>query len=359
VEKFVPEDSEFAFEVVSEDFVRFGPGESSMQIIHFGNGFVAIRRAGDAVGAVWWCRSVEAFVYVKGLVPGPRADFSKREFVFPPAGVLGFDEHLSMLAAHHRFRTVFQGSLFPRAGSYSWSCGPVVWSDPQGSEQRVIVAVSFGFRPGNLYLVGFPGFRPDFCDLSPYEGPAELPAAVIDPNDPVVVIGRIFDAAGLWGRKDRVRLGGGKKDFVDPSREGAQYWFVDAENLAEGEVEVMLLEMRKSLKKCGVKLQVRTIMSPDEEDSTGYRVSINGVETEIFSYRFGSDVEMDVDDPWMEATLRPLAVVNRLLEQAGTVYRLSVFEPGGVDTMVLLAPQDVLSLLPNHPELADYTFIQP
>jgi hypothetical protein len=355
VEWMIPEDSEFNFEVVQEDFNRFGPNEPSYQVLHFGNGFFINRRDGDAIDGVVWCESVEMYLWFNGIIVTKKPRNMQPVFDFPPVAVLGFGQHLSLLEAMHRFNQPYQGRMFPRSGSFCWRCGPAYFTDPP--ETTRVFSMEFGFKAGNPYLVGMPGFVAEYVNQMPYTGPTEFPITEIDSNDPVLVVGRVFEEAGLWKRPDRIKLGSGKKDFLNPEREGDQYWHVDGENLAEGEVEGMLTEMKKSLKKCGVKLTVKTTMWPHQRNSTGYRINING--TDIVLYTNDADGNAVEDDPWMECTLRPLHAVNELLATAGSPYRIMVFEPGGPDTTVFLAPQDILQLIPTQPELADFTFTQP
>jgi hypothetical protein len=111
------------------------------------------------------------------------------------------------------------------------------------------------------------------------------------------------------------------------------------------------------LKKCGVKLQIKTSMWPHQRNSTGYRVTINGTEITMYTH---DDAGMPIEeDPWMECTIKPLRFVNQLLQSTGSAYRLMVFEPGGPDAIVFLAPEDILALLPTKPTLDEFTFLQP
>ncbi|MGI5180306.1 hypothetical protein ACQEVZ_28705 [Dactylosporangium sp. CA-152071] len=103
----------------------------------------------------------------------------------------------------------------------------------------------------------------------------------------------------------------------------------DGEDLAEGGVEDLLREMAPALRHFGVTLRIRTVCGSGDEES--YVLGINDRRCPV----------LDADDwrynsPWLEATVRPLAVVNDLLAAAGTPVRVFTLYAGENDGLALL-----------------------
>jgi hypothetical protein len=48
------------------------------------------------------------------------------------------------------------------------------------------------------------------------------------------------------------------------------------------------------------------------------------------------------EDPWMDCTIKPAAVVNHLLSGGRSTHRLALFWPGGNDGFAVLGPEPVL-----------------
>ena len=162
-----------------------------------------------------------------------------------------------------------------------------------------------------------------------------------------------LDTAGFWGRAsdaERQRL----RDEVAagaPPFEGMEAvgWLVDGEDLAEGEVESLLQTLSPALAERGVDLTVETVEGPWDDGSSGYKVRINGIEVDL--YRFDPN-EPNVPlsaDPWTDCTLKPLAVINRLLAEGGADERIVVISPGGNDGMAFLLPLKVVGVLSESP----------
>jgi hypothetical protein len=169
------------------------------------------------------------------------------------------------------------------------------------------------------------------------------------PDDDVIsIVGRLLVRSKYWKRSDCVLLGGGKADF-DDGVDGAQFWFVDGEDLAEGDVEELLMSMAPSLARLGVDLTVETTSLPA---AGPYTLRVNGQEVVLF--------ESDNDpDPWRQCTERPLARVNQLLATAGSNYRIGVFEPGTNTGMALLLPADLLAKAAKKRSLKNSEFVLP
>lgn len=126
----------------------------------------------------------------------------------------------------------------------------------------------------------------------------------------------------------------------------------DGEELAEGGVEEFLRALAPALVRYGVTLEVETV--PDADD---YMVSINGIRCVVWRPE-----DWEGGDPWALSTVRPLAVVNRLLAAAGRgAQRAHTLYAGGNEGLVfLLDPRAAEAmrasgLFPEHevPALAD------
>ncbi|KAB1982814.1 hypothetical protein [Streptomyces triticiradicis] len=104
-------------------------------------------------------------------------------------------------------------------------------------------------------------------------------------------------------------------------------FFVDGEEMAEGGVDRFLRELAPALVRYGVVLEVETVRDADD-----YTVLINGIRCVVL--RSG---EWEDGDTWALATVRPLAVVNRLLAAAGrSTLRAHTLCTGGNEGILLL-----------------------
>jgi hypothetical protein len=165
-----------------------------------------------------------------------------------------------------------------------------------------------------------------------------------------------LDAAGFWADMavaDRERLratvAAGGSPFSGLEEAG---WLVDGEELADGSIEQLLNEMSPALAERGVELLVETIEGPWDDGSGGYKLRINGVDVDL--YRFDPDEPKLplAEDPWTDCTFRPLAVVNRLLADAGARERIAVVSPGANDGMAYLLAADAIFVLTKSPVVA-------
>jgi hypothetical protein len=101
--------------------------------------------------------------------------------------------------------------------------------------------------------------------------------------------------------------------------------------LAEGGVGELLAEMAPALAEYGVRLQVRESARTER----GYTVEINGLVCAIWN------------EPMLEyaATVRPLAVVNKILEAAGAPVRIFTLYAGDAEGLAYLLDPRVLDVL--------------
>jgi hypothetical protein len=122
-------------------------------------------------------------------------------------------------------------------------------------------------------------------------------------------------------------------------------WRADGEDLAEGEVEELLGSMTGAVQHRGVPLTVESVMSPHDDASTGYTLRINGELLDLFEYSPADPGMPLAADPWMDCTIRPLGLVNRLLDEAGSADRVAVFYAGSNDGLAVLLPLEAIQVL--------------
>lgn len=118
-------------------------------------------------------------------------------------------------------------------------------------------------------------------------------------------------------------------------------FFADGEDLAEGGVELFLAEIAPALLRHGVRLAVEAVEQPYRGVGDGdYVLSVNGIRCTVWQR-----ADWDGDDVWRQATVRPLAVVNRLLGAAGSPVRAHTLYAGGNEGIVLLIDPRVAEAL--------------
>ena len=122
-------------------------------------------------------------------------------------------------------------------------------------------------------------------------------------------------------------------------------WRADGEDLADGEVEALLQQMRPALSPLGINLEVESLRRPHTPDSGGYSILVNGQVIDLYDLDPNEpNLPLD-DDPWTTCTVRPLARVNDLLEAGGMTHRVAVFSCGGSDGFALLASETLINQL--------------
>lgn len=123
----------------------------------------------------------------------------------------------------------------------------------------------------------------------------------------------------------------------------------DGEDLAEELVEEWLACMAAALEYYGLPLTVETVDSSRgsarRADQGDYIVMINGVRCQIWeAAEWDHNVE-PLWDPWLAATLRPLAVINTLLAARGSSVRAHVMNAGGNDGVAILIDPRVVAAM--------------
>jgi hypothetical protein len=145
--------------------------------------------------------------------------------------------------------------------------------------------------------------------------------------------------AGLWAHLPsdaqqaawRAVVAGGYPFDLD-ALDGFVMFLMDGEDLAEGGVEDFLMTMRAGLERHGISLDIDrnpSLDTPAEEDS--YVIGINGIKCVILM-----EEKFDSDYSWYLASVRPLIVVNKILDQSGSAVRMFTLNAGGNDGFALL-----------------------
>lgn len=135
------------------------------------------------------------------------------------------------------------------------------------------------------------------------------------------------------------RFGGDTYDLPH----GRIVFTADGEDLAEGFVEEWLACMAPALAHYGLVLTVESVDSPLQRrtcagasaDYGDYILMINGVRCQVWD---AAEWDLDAEppwDPWLAATLRPLAVINALLAARGSRVRAHTIDAGGNDGVAI------------------------
>jgi hypothetical protein len=129
---------------------------------------------------------------------------------------------------------------------------------------------------------------------------------------------------------------------VTPDEEaGLRYFFVDGEAMAEDGVTRLLADFEPVLRAHGVELQVENVNRPRRiEVGDDYVVAINGRRCVVWT-----SADWDARRAWETATVRPFAVINDLLAEAGAVPRFFTLYAGSNGSVVwLLNPRIVAAV---------------
>ena len=153
-------------------------------------------------------------------------------------------------------------------------------------------------------------------------------------------LARELAAAGVWdglapaaAALRRKAMAEGGYPLSDDVFEDVRF-VADGEDLAEGGVEDLLGEMAPALLRHGVTLEVTAGEYPLDTEEEEYVLAINGRRCRIL----GSG---DWDDDWYCATVRPLAMVNDLLAEAGAKVRVFTLCAGGNEGQAFLLDPEV------------------
>jgi len=111
----------------------------------------------------------------------------------------------------------------------------------------------------------------------------------------------------------------------------------DGEDLAEGGVEELLGEMAPALLRHGLALEVTAGDYPVDEEKEDYVLALNGRRCRILR----SEDREGHEEDWYLATVRPLAMVNDLLAEAGAKVRVFTLYTGGNEGLAFLLDPEV------------------
>ena len=115
----------------------------------------------------------------------------------------------------------------------------------------------------------------------------------------------------------------------------------DGEALAEGGVEEFVASLNQALRAFGVEAVASTVKAA----STGeYVVAIDDEVIHLYDATSWTS-EVESEQPWYSATMKPLAVLNRRLAAAGVKERFFVLYPGGNEGVALLIDPQIVDLL--------------
>jgi hypothetical protein len=157
-----------------------------------------------------------------------------------------------------------------------------------------------------------------------------------------------LDAAGLWDRfPEDVRAQERRhvEDTGDDLRHCLDYrdrqFWADGEELFERGAEDLFDVLAPSLAECGLALDVVALSDPYPAPSSGdeeYILEINGVHCPVWTV----DDDLERGHGWHLSTVRPLIVINELLERVGA--RERVYADLGAECIYLL-PMEVREIL--------------
>jgi hypothetical protein len=121
---------------------------------------------------------------------------------------------------------------------------------------------------------------------------------------------------------------------------GLRYFFLDADTMAEGRVKQALADFEPALHTHGVDLQVEDVSLPVGINDGDYIVAINDRRCVVWT-----PSDWTAQRALVMATVRPLALINDLLSEAGAAPRLFTLYAGSNDGFVwLLDPRIVAAV---------------
>jgi hypothetical protein len=135
---------------------------------------------------------------------------------------------------------------------------------------------------------------------------------------------------------------GGYPFVIDESLDGVSWFFTDGETMAEGQIKRVLSSIEPALRRHGVDLHVEVAQEPRVDDKEGdYIIALNGRPCIMWT----QDDWAAPDRARWTATVRPLAVLNDLLAEAGAAVRLFTLYAGTNDGLTwLLDPRIVAAV---------------
>ncbi|MEV6597096.1 hypothetical protein AB0M36_09565 [Actinoplanes sp. NPDC051346] len=166
-----------------------------------------------------------------------------------------------------------------------------------------------------------------------------------------VELARTLRDLGMWRHRAEAEAAAGERAVAEGAHPlggkatldeepGLRLFYVDGETMAEGGVGRVLAEWGPALRHHGVELHVETVSYPDSVEAGDYVTTINDRRCVVWTPR-----DWVESSAWAVATVRPLAVINDLLAEAGAVPRIYTLYPGGNDGEAwLLDPRIVAAI---------------
>jgi MFS family permease len=168
-------------------------------------------------------------------------------------------------------------------------------------------------------------------------------ATVVRHDDPMdrrhIELAQTLKDLGLWrgltpaeAAAEQKRVAAGGWPFKLQGDEPGETWFfIDSEEMAEGFAPRELAALAPALRAYGIELQVDVVARPVHVEDGEHVISINGRPCVMWSPE-----DWEGYRAWETATLRPLAVLNDLLAEAGATERLFSLVNSGNDGIALL-----------------------
>ncbi len=161
-------------------------------------------------------------------------------------------------------------------------------------------------------------------------------------------LARTLRSLGLWQHLSEDDANAAERKVVEAEwplvsfgdEPGGLWFFVDGEEMAEGFVGRELADMVPRLRDHGVDLRVEDVSLPRRVEEGDYVVAINGRRCIVWTPQ-----DWAQQRAWATATVRPLAVINDLLAEAGATSRLFTLYAGGNEGIAwLLDPRIVAAI---------------
>jgi hypothetical protein len=161
-------------------------------------------------------------------------------------------------------------------------------------------------------------------------------------------LARTLRSLGLWRHLSEDEANAAERKVVEVrwpfgsfgDQPGGFWFLVDGEEMAEGFVSRELADMAPSLREHGVDLHVEEVSFPSDVEEGDYVIAINGRRCVVWTPQDWVD-----QSAWETATVRPLAVINDLLAEAGATPRLFTLYTGANEGIAwLLDPRIVAAI---------------
>lgn len=164
-------------------------------------------------------------------------------------------------------------------------------------------------------------------------------------------LARTLRALGLWQHLPAEEAAAGERAVAEGAHPlsgkatldeepGLRYFYVDGETMSEAGVDRVLAEGAPVLRRHGVEPHIEMVSWPDSVEDGDYVVTINGRRCVVWTPQ-----DWVAKNSRAVSTVRPLAVINDLLAEAGAVPRIYTLYTGSNDGIAwLLDPRIVAAI---------------